>query len=192
MKPDDLDIRVLFPSEFLKADDLRGRPVTVTLTGASKEDVPMTGGKKNRMLVMRMGKTNKRLIIGKTNGWSLGVLISPRAVDWVGKRVTLVADLDLLNKNVVPAVRIQGSPDATPERQRAYAEAWKGDRMGGRLCARLKRALSMLEMGAPPPPVEPEVEEADHGDAPEAASEPDLFDDENEKHDEKQPENPTP
>ena len=44
-KPDDFDVAVLFPSQFLKCEDLRGRNVTVTIDSIERESVPMSNGK---------------------------------------------------------------------------------------------------------------------------------------------------
>lgn len=155
---DDLTLSVMFPSNYLACPDLKGRHVTITISGVSVDEVPMTGGKKSRKCVVCMAKTPKKLIVGKTNGYALGVLVSPHAREWIGKRITLCPDVDMFGGKQVPAIRIAGSPDAAPERAAAYASAWRGERQGGRLCGRLKRALGLLELGVAPP-VEPEEHE---------------------------------
>ena len=41
----DLTMGVLYPSKYLKADDLRGKPVTVTIAGVALDDVVMEIGR---------------------------------------------------------------------------------------------------------------------------------------------------
>ena len=110
----DLSLSVLFPSEFLKAEDLKGRSVTVTVAGASLDDVPMTGGRKERKLVFRLARTPKKLIVGKTNGYALALLLcdagSGNLRQVVGRQITLCADVDRLKGQDVAAIRIAGSP----------------------------------------------------------------------------------
>lgn len=153
----DLTIGVLYPSEFLKAEDLKDRPVTVTIAGVSHEGVPMSGGKTERKVVLRFEKTNKKMIAGKTNGYALALLLCPsmNLRECVGKRVTLCPDIDRFGGQRVPAIRIAGSPDAHPDRADAYARAWKGKREGGALVGRIKRALGLFAVTAAPP-IEPE------------------------------------
>ncbi len=159
---DPLSLSVMFPSNFLKAEDLQGRVVEVVIQSVAGEEVPMTGGKKEKCNVVRMVGKKKQWILNRTNAQALALLLSPdgnapSARDWFGKRVQLVADLDQKSGEEIVAIRVAGSPDAAPDRAAAYDRAWRaGDRRGGKLCARLKRARAVLavsrdamEMGAP-------------------------------------------
>ncbi len=165
---DELAMGVLYPSEFLKAADLKGKQVTVTVTRVERKPVPMSGGRKGDCVLIHLAKTAKKIICGKTNGYALALLLSPDASnasgrDWVGRRITLVSDLDEMNKQEVASIRIAGSPDAAPERADAYAKAWRGKRKGGDLCRRLKASLAVTAARGyvppidhePPPPQEP-------------------------------------
>ena len=119
----DLTIGVMYPSAFLKCEDLRGAQCTVTITEVVMTDVPMAGGKSERCVVASMKGTKKQWIVGKTNGYALAVLLGPDGHVWVGRRVTLCPDTDRLGGTRVPCVRVAGSPDASEPRSAAYAEA---------------------------------------------------------------------
>lgn len=152
----DLTLSVLFPSEFVKADDLQGKQVTVMLASGNVDDVPMTGGRREKKLCFTIVGKRKRWIVGKTNGYALALLFAgpPKYNDLrcaFGKRVTLVADADTMKGQPCAALRILGSPDADAARTAMYARAWRGKRERGALCSRLKTALQLLSLGAAPP-----------------------------------------
>ena len=179
MSKDDLTLGVMYPSKYLKCEDLRGKNVTVTIADVSIDDVMMTGGSHEKKVVLKLARTPKLLIAGRTNGYALGVLISPHAREWVDKRIVLCPDVDTFGREDVPCIRVYGSPDATPERSAAYSRAWRGERKRGKLIARLKQALARLTSGdVVAPPVEPD--EPDVADEPGAAHESveDVFSDE--------------
>jgi len=161
-----LDLSVLFPSEYLKAEDLRGKQYTVQITALSLDLVPMTGGRKEKKLVLKLHRTPKKLIVGKTNAYSMALLFcqltdgkGPDLHELIGKRITLCADVDRLKGQEVPALRISTSPDALPGRAAAYNSAWRGERKGGALIGRVKRAIGLISIGQPPPIEEEEREQ---------------------------------
>ena len=171
----DLTLSVMYPSEYLKAGDLQGRNITVTVADVKVDAVPMTGGKKEKKCVVHIHKTKKKLIVGKTNAYCLGLLISSNARDWIGKRITLCPDVDKMSGVEVATIRIAGSPDAIPARAAKYASVWKGERKQGRLVSRVKAALALIELsGAPPVEAEEVAHEQTFGETP-ADDEPDMF-----------------
>jgi hypothetical protein len=66
----------MFPSRFLKCDDLQGRKVTVTIADVNLEEVMMVGGSHEKKVVLQLAKTPKLLIAGRTNGFSIALLLS--------------------------------------------------------------------------------------------------------------------
>jgi hypothetical protein len=175
----DLDLSVLYPKDYICAADLGGGEVTVTITGVRKEDVPMSGNKKEPAVILSMKGTRKKFLANKTNGLAMAMLLSPAgrkpsAADWIGKRVVLRTDMDTFGRDAVASIRVVGSPDAAPDDAAEFARVWdRGDRKGGALAGRLKRALGIkiTKGGAnppPPPKVQPPTPEPDGG--------PDMFD----------------
>lgn len=117
------DISVMHPSKYLSADDLKGRTVTVKIASVSVEMVEMSDGEEKEKTIIRFEKANKDFMGGVTNDYSLAVLLSRRPIDWIGKRVTLMPGVTTFGREVRACIRIAGSPDATPERQRAFDQA---------------------------------------------------------------------
>lgn len=86
---------LVYPTEYVKAADLKGRDVTVVIDAIMMEMLTMVGGKREEKAVVTLrtvaGKPlGKRLILNKTNLRSIaGVLSEPMVHLWPGGRVTL-------------------------------------------------------------------------------------------------------
>ncbi len=149
----DIPLSVMFPGKYVKAEDLGGRQIKVVIESVVMEDVPMTGGKKERKPVISLKGKDKKFIAGKTNGYAIAVLLGIQSSGWLGKTIIIGPDTDVLGKDVVACIRVVGSPDATPERRAAFDRAWRGERQRGRLVDRLKKERSRAaasSMNAPP------------------------------------------
>lgn len=117
------DISCLHPSKYLSCDDLKGRTITVKIVSVETEAIQMSDGSEEVKPVIRFEKANKAFIGGKTNDYSIAVLLSRKPLDWVGKRITLMPGTTTFGRDIKPCIRIAGSPDATPERQKAFDQA---------------------------------------------------------------------
>jgi hypothetical protein len=80
----------LFPSPWLKAADLQGRPVTVRIQTIDFEDIRQRDGERVQKAVLTFERASKRLILNKTQASDLAAVCgSTRIADWVGQRVML-------------------------------------------------------------------------------------------------------
>jgi hypothetical protein len=52
----------LFPSRFIKASDLNGKPMIVTITSADRETLKDTSGKEKEKLILGFERLKKALI----------------------------------------------------------------------------------------------------------------------------------
>ena len=78
-----------FPSKYLKAEDLQGRDVAVTISDVKLEEFDGDRGKESKMLIMFKGKS-KGLITNKTNARTIAkVLGSDETDDWIGKSIVI-------------------------------------------------------------------------------------------------------
>jgi hypothetical protein len=84
-----------YPTEYVKAADLRGKDVTVVVDHLEWEGLVMAGGKRDRKVAVHLRsvggkKLEKRLIVGKTNLRSMAACIGETDVSrWSGQKVTL-------------------------------------------------------------------------------------------------------
>lgn len=97
----------LYPGRFLKAGELLGKKVTLTIRDTDLEELVGDDGKAKAKAVVAFKETDKQLVLCKTNGICLREMFGVQLADWVGKRVTIFPDV----WNGEPAVRIWGSPD---------------------------------------------------------------------------------
>ena len=99
----------LYPSKFLRASDLNGAPLTVTIGGVARENV---GGEPKVIITFASGE--KSLIANKTNGKALAKLFGKDTADWIGKKIVLFpCEVDFKGDSV-EAVRIRAPRVAAP------------------------------------------------------------------------------
>lgn len=103
-KPVDWD--ELYPGRFIKAGDLKGQKVTLTIADVNLEKLVGDKGEQVKG-VISFEKTDKSLALNKTNGICLKSMFGRMVQEWIGKRVTLFAD----TWDGELCIRIWGSPD---------------------------------------------------------------------------------
>lgn len=93
-----MDIRLLYPSEFLAAVDLHGKDATLTIRRVITEDLKTNKGSEKKPVVYfeetkaraeKSGAKEKRLVLNKTNALVIAKIYGYEADDWRGKRITL-------------------------------------------------------------------------------------------------------
>lgn len=138
-------------TDYLAAEDLGGRQVTVTVERIAelpREEKERTKGKVSKDVVIHFTGKAKGMRANVTNQWAMAFLTgSKRASDWVGKKFTLTTDMDtdLENGGQTLCLRVAGSPDAAPERATAYQQIWNaGPRQRGGLVKRIKSRFRLM------------------------------------------------
>lgn len=104
-KPVDFD--QLYPGRFIKAAELLGKKVTVTIASVDLEGLIGEDGAEKAKAILSFRESEKKLVTCKTNGLCLREMFGRKVAEWVGKRVTLFEDV----WNGEPCIRIWGSPD---------------------------------------------------------------------------------
>lgn len=97
----------LYPGRFLKAGELLGKKVTLTIADVDVEELEGDGGTKKVKAIISFRETKKQLVACKTNGLCLREMFGKELANWVGKRITIFEDV----WNGEPATRVWGSPD---------------------------------------------------------------------------------
>lgn len=120
-----MHIDLMFPSLYLKAADLQGRDVTLTIRRVSLDELTRQGGSKEMKPVVyfketadkaqRTGQDEKRLVLNKTNAHSIRDLYGPETDGWAGKRITLYSARVTFGRQTVDAIRVR---DETPPAKR--------------------------------------------------------------------------
>jgi hypothetical protein len=109
-KPVDWD--ELYPGRFIKASDLKGKNVTLTIASVDLEELEGDKGKQIKGVV-GFEKTEKQLALNKTNGICLKEMFGKKVQGWVGKRVTLMPS----TWNGDDCIRVYGSPDMPEDKE---------------------------------------------------------------------------
>jgi hypothetical protein len=123
-----MNLSEAYPSRYLKADDLNGDPITLTIA-----DVVMTelgqGEDKQRKLVLSFEDNDKEMVLNKTNAVAIAKLYGQETDEWVGKRITVIArEVDFKG---VPTLALRVSivkpkavnkPEFTKKEERELAE----------------------------------------------------------------------
>lgn len=110
-----------FPSQRLKADDLQGRRIAVTIETVEMEEVGQGDKKETKPCAHFRGK-DKSLVLNRTNWNRLAdFLKSDDSDDWSGRSVVLgVEKVDFQGKRV-PAIRVLGLARANTQTQSQVA-----------------------------------------------------------------------
>ena len=101
----------LYPGRFIKAGELLGKKVTLTITDVELEDLQGDDGAKKTKCIISFKESPKKLVACKTNGLCIKEMFGKQIADWMGKRVTIFEDV----WNGEPCTRIWGSPDIAEE-----------------------------------------------------------------------------
>lgn len=111
-------VELLFPSRYLKAVDLDGKPLTLTIVAVAVEELQMQGGKKERKPVVYFEENaEKALVMNKTNALAIAAQHGPETDAWTGKRITLIPARDRMGGKLVDCIRIQGQGQDQPQKQ---------------------------------------------------------------------------
>ena len=81
-----MNINEAFPSNYLKATDLQGREVALTISNVAMEKL----GNDTRMILYFQGK-QKGMVCNKTNAFNISMMYGEDTDGWLGKTVTLFA-----------------------------------------------------------------------------------------------------
>lgn len=93
-----------FPSQYLKAADLQGRAVPVTIDRVEMEDI----GGDHKPILYFVGK-QKGMVLNKTNSNNIALLYGPETEDWNGKPIELFEAMVDFQGKTVPAIRVRPS-----------------------------------------------------------------------------------
>ena len=108
-KPVDFD--ELYPGRFLKGGEIP-RPVTLRIASVYTERLPDDKGGERTRGIVTFQNTEKELILNRTNGECLKAMWGRQVQTWVGQRVTLENDPNVMfGREKVGGVRVLGSPD---------------------------------------------------------------------------------
>ena len=111
-----MNIHELFPSKYVKAGDLNGKPVTLTIKALQIETLGH-GQEQERKPVLYFEKASKGLVLNRTNGMTIAGLYGPETSDWIGKRITIFATQIRAFGKLQDTIRVKEEIPAQPKPQ---------------------------------------------------------------------------
>lgn len=102
-----MDISTAFPSKFLKAADLQGKTYKLLIKGVEMEDI---GG--DHQPVLYFMKTDKGVVLNKTNTNAIASVYGYETNVWTGKEVEIFPATTMFKGQTVPCIRIRVVPPA--------------------------------------------------------------------------------
>lgn len=109
-----------FPDKYLFAEDLLGKPATLTIGAMNSDSLVTPQGKKRAVIVTFVGK-KKLLVLNKTNAHLIDAIfpLAPgeSLKSWVGKRITLYPTQCSMKGEIVDCIRVYGSPDLPADKE---------------------------------------------------------------------------
>lgn len=108
-----MNIGDAFPGNFLKAEDLKGKSVTVTISHLEMQKI----ADDEKPVLYFVGK-EKGLVLNKTNANAIAELLGTTETDeWVGSRIKVFPTKTDYQGKRVDCLRVEESPPAGNERQ---------------------------------------------------------------------------
>jgi hypothetical protein len=99
-----------FPSKYLKAADLDGRTVTVTMDRVVMEDIGAGNGDQKPVLYFQ--GTNKGLVLNVTNGNIIAEKFGDETNSWKGEKIILYEAMVEFKGKMGPAIRVRHLPNS--------------------------------------------------------------------------------
>jgi hypothetical protein len=93
-----------FPSDYLKAADLQGHEITVTMSNVKIETV---GKDRDLLPVLYFQGKEKGLVLNKTNGRTIAALYGDEMDDWGGGEIVLYEEMVEFQGKRGPAIRVR-------------------------------------------------------------------------------------
>ncbi len=102
-----MNINEAFPSKWLKAADIKGRPpVAVVISNITMEEVGDDNGLKP--VVYFQGK-EKGVVLNKTNGAMIANTYGPETDGWIGKTILLRCEAVPFKGQIVDSIRVSAA-----------------------------------------------------------------------------------
>ena len=98
-----MNINDAYPSNYLRASDLKGRNLPVVIDRIEQEKV----GNDTKMVLYFQNKS-KGMILNKTNANNIAALYSPETDAWAGRQLVIFEAMVDFKGQTVPALRVRG------------------------------------------------------------------------------------
>jgi len=109
-----MKISQLFPSKYVKASDLNGKTVTLTIAKLVVEELGH-GAEKERKPVLYFQKATKGLVLNRTNAMTIAGLYGDESDEWAGKRISIYPTRIRAFGSMQDTIRVREEIPAQPQ-----------------------------------------------------------------------------
>jgi hypothetical protein len=113
----------IFPSKYVRAADLNGRTITLTIKELRVEDMTNHSGEKERKPVLYFEKATKGLVLNRTNALIIAGLYGDESDAWRGKRISIYPARVKAFGQMQDAIRVREEIPAQPLRPKVQTVA---------------------------------------------------------------------
>lgn len=106
----------MYPSKYLKADDLPPEGMLVEIQSLEIEEI---GRDKSKKPVLYFADQTKGMVLNKTNAKAIGKLYGDDTDDWIGQSILLMSAQVDFQGDVVDAIRVRMPP---PKKKKPAAD----------------------------------------------------------------------
>ncbi|MCC6458801.1 MAG: hypothetical protein IT328_27905 [Caldilineaceae bacterium] len=107
----------IFPSKYVKAADLEGRTVTLTIKTLTVEEMLNHASEKERKPVLYFERATKGLVLNRTNAMTIAALYGDESDTWPGKRISIYPTRVKAFGQMQDCIRIREEIPAQPKPQ---------------------------------------------------------------------------
>ncbi len=111
-----MNIDQSFPSPYVKASDLNGKPSLLTIRTCVLEELGQ-GSNKEKKPVLYFKEAQKGLVLNKTNATNIAKVYGDDTGNWTGKDIQVFPTTTEFKGETVYAIRVRVVPEAQPEKQ---------------------------------------------------------------------------
>lgn len=104
-----MNVNEIFPSNYLKAADLRGAQVRVTIERVEMEMIGQ-GNDAKRVPIIHFEGKEKGLVANKTNMNAIAAVYGDETDDWTGAEIVLFGTMVDYQGKTTPAIRVKIPP----------------------------------------------------------------------------------
>ena len=104
-----MNVNDIFPSNYLKAADLKGSQVKVMIDRVELETIGQGDNQQQKPVIYFVGK-DKGLMANKTNMNAIAMVYGPETDDWHGAEIILFEAMVDFQGKVGPAIRVRIPP----------------------------------------------------------------------------------
>ena len=97
----------VFPSKYVRAEDLKGKEVTLAIREVVIEEMENREGETERKPVLYFANAKKGMVLNKTNWGAISSLYGDESDNWTGLEITLYAPMVTAFGETKPALRVK-------------------------------------------------------------------------------------